>query len=77
MLYLRRFNIPVDDIVLMDKLEGAEKRGEVVPHISDEERTILKSEICVREVRQDCNNLVEMSKRGDQGTDRAASSQVI
>ena len=50
-IYLRRLDIPMDDIVLVDEVEGAEKGGKVVPHISNKERTVLKSKVRMREVR--------------------------
>jgi hypothetical protein len=62
-------DIAVEDAGAVDRVEGGEKRTEVVAHVGDEEVTVIKAEVEVAEVREDGYDLIEMSKSCQEGTD--------
>jgi len=57
------FDVSVEDTRFVDVPKSIEQTPEVVPHVVDQEISVVQSEIQVSEVWQYGNHLIEVSER--------------
>lgn len=72
-----RFDISVQNILVVNRCEGCEEGAEVDLDIWDGHLAEILTKICVSKVGKHSNDLICMSERGDERTDRVTSSEVV
>lgn len=71
------FDVAVDDALCMYCLQCGEQTLEVEAHVRDLHVAVVVAEVAMLEVRQDSDNLIEMTEGGDERTYRVRISQVV
>jgi hypothetical protein len=61
------FDVAVENAGFVYVVQAVEETSEVVPHVVDEEVSVIESEVEVAEVGEDGDYLVQVSKCCDQG----------
>lgn len=62
---LRWFDISMENVMFMNRVQCRKKRSKIMPHVCDQECTILYAKVGMREKGQDCDDLILMPESSD------------